>query len=525
MDKMLNLALALIIMTSVQLQAQTTRYLTPIFDDVTVEVDIAYATNISILSSPPQRETLMLDLYTPADDTETSRPLVILFHTGNFLPRPFNGLVSGTRKDFPVVECARRLAQLGYVAAVVDYRLGWNPISSGINQRTGTLVNAVYRGIQDARSCVRFFRADAIDANNQYGICPERVICWGIGTGGYIATGANTLDSYEQLLTPKFLHSETDEPFVVESIHGDPFGTAVGLNPATGDTLSLPNTPGYDYKIQMAVSMGGATIDTSWIDSSDGAFLGFHVPEDPFIPYMEDYLVIPTSGELILEVQGSYTILQKANRLGLNANFNPSNDPFTLAANRYNDGLEGLYPLPRPASPNPFDTTSFEYEAAPWDWWDTDFWAMQPHPNCPVSFPLSECNFDIIARINNPDASEEKGNGYLDSIFGYFAPRAYAHLNLVADYCAPLSSKENLTAMDVDLRVMPNPSAGDVIFSSAVDRPMEVVEIFQLSGQRLSSDIVENHQFTWRRGSWAGGLYIARIKFSDGVVTQRLVLE
>ena len=525
MKKMLTLTLALTVLASVQLAAQMTRYLDPVFDEVTVDTDIPYATNISILTGSPMRETLMLDLYTPTGDTETNRPLVILFHTGNFLPQVANGGVSGTREDLPVVECATRLAKLGYVCAVADYRLGWNPVSSDINVRINTLINAAYRGVQDARSCVRFFRADAIDGTNQYGICPERVVYWGIGTGGYISTAANALDSYGEIVLPKFIDTQTSLPFVIREVHGDPFGTQIGINPANGDTLSLINTPGYDYKSQMAVNMGGAIGDTSCIDASEGAYIGFHVPDDPFAPYMEDILTVPTTGDLIVEVQGSYTLMQKVDALGLNSRFGTINDAFTTAANANNDGLEGLFPFLRPTSPNPFDPTVQEPEASPWDWWDSDFWSTQPHPNCPMGIPISVCNFDVISRINNTDASPEKGNRYLDSIFGYFAPRAYAHLNLVADFCAPVSVKENLTAQQVNLEVRPNPSATDILFSTEVGSPMQVVEVYNLSGQLLRSSVVENNQFTLSKGDLATGMYIARIRFEDGVLTQKLVFE
>ena len=71
-----------------------TRYLDEVFSDVTVTSDIVYGTNITVLpalnSQPPAAQPLVLDLYEPAGDTESERPLLLYFHTGNFLPQYIN---------------------------------------------------------------------------------------------------------------------------------------------------------------------------------------------------------------------------------------------------------------------------------------------------------------------------------------------------------------------------------------------------------------------------------------------------
>src|SRR4051812_7044471 len=59
-------------------------------------------------------EELLLDVYHPSPGGPL-RPAVIVLHGGGF--------VSGSRADFSVVEPARRLAEVGYVAFSIDYRL------------------------------------------------------------------------------------------------------------------------------------------------------------------------------------------------------------------------------------------------------------------------------------------------------------------------------------------------------------------------------------------------------------------
>lgn len=535
MKKLITLVFIFVAFVGFRSEAQE-RYLDEVFTQVSVQTDIVYARNITVLtvSDPtigvPVPQNIVMDVYSPAGDTETNRPLVILLHTGNFLPIGTNGTTAGTMDDFPVVEIANRLARMGYVVAMADYRQGWNPISDNRDERVSTLINAAYRGIQDARSCVRYFRKDAIDGNNQYGICPDRIAYWGVGTGGYISTAAAAIDQYSELVLPKFIDS-TGVPMVIEGIHGDPFGTSVGLVPGAPsgqDTLSLPNHVGYDSDVQLAVNMGGAIGDTSWMDAGDPAYLCFHVPTDPFAPYKEDILTVPTTGDLIVEVQGSYLIAEKANALGLNAKFSGLglSDEYTVAADANNEGIQGLFPFLRPSWPNPFDPTLPPYEeASPWDWWDSDFWSTQPHPSCPAGLPLSACNFDVISRLNNRDASETKGKTYIDSIMGYYAPRAYAQLDLNYGFCAPSNTDEVLALEQVDLKVAPNPSSGEMIFTTKENQPMERIDIFNLSGQLVKSHIVENNQFLLEKEYLNTGMYIAKVKFADGILAKKIIFE
>ena len=78
------------------------RYLDDVFSTVTVTPDVTYATNISILpvltGGVPGPATLKCDIYTPDGDTETNRPVIILVHTGSFLPPVVNGQATGSNQ-------------------------------------------------------------------------------------------------------------------------------------------------------------------------------------------------------------------------------------------------------------------------------------------------------------------------------------------------------------------------------------------------------------------------------------------
>ena len=84
------------------------RYLDEIFENVTVTEDVQYASNVSVLpalqGAPPMQLPQLMDIYQPEGDEETARPLILVFHTGNFLPQYLNGSALGTRKDSAVVE-------------------------------------------------------------------------------------------------------------------------------------------------------------------------------------------------------------------------------------------------------------------------------------------------------------------------------------------------------------------------------------------------------------------------------------
>ena len=68
------------------------RYLDEVFTEVQVTPDITYGANYSTLSGTPTLTDLKMDVYQPANDNvDKCRPVMILLHTGSFLPPPVNG--------------------------------------------------------------------------------------------------------------------------------------------------------------------------------------------------------------------------------------------------------------------------------------------------------------------------------------------------------------------------------------------------------------------------------------------------
>jgi len=502
------------------LNAQT-RYVDEVFTDVNVESDIVYSNNVQVLTGMPIPVDLHLDVYTPDGDTETSRPLIKVFHTGNFLPPIINGQINGLKTDPYLVDMIQRLVRRGYVVASIQYRLGWNPISPDQDVRTETLINAAYRGVQDSHAATRFFRK-SVEEGNPYGINPDQIINWGVGTGGYLTLGAGTIDEYNDVVLPKFINSE-QVPMVIEAVHGDPFGEKMAA-------INIPNHVGYSNDIRLTVNMGGAVGDLSWLDADDTPIVSYAVPTDPFAPYNTAFLIVPTTGDLVVEVSGSYDLQQRAAELGINGSFADGTlftDAQTMSANKNNDGNDGLYPFVRPNWDLDMDpNTPAVEESSPWDWWDAAFWSMsQPQQCADAMIPLDMCNWDLVSRANNPDASFEKGTTYMDSIIGYYAPRALVTLELPGfeQYVDPDNSIDILEASTITLA--PNPASTSVKVS-AEGKIINTIAIFGIDG-RLYNQLtnVNNESATIQRNNLPSGIYFVKAYFDEGIATQKVTFE
>ena len=140
------------------------RYAEPVFDEVNVVTNIPFSSAIKEGETTPT--TLYLDFYEPQGDTLTARPLVITVFGGAF--------VAGGRDFADMVEYCTRLAQHGYAAASIDYRL-----LSIWNLNATSLVRDAYMAAQDVSSAIRFFKCHS----EEYRIDTEQVFLLGNSAG------------------------------------------------------------------------------------------------------------------------------------------------------------------------------------------------------------------------------------------------------------------------------------------------------------------------------------------------------
>ena len=314
-----------------------------LFDDVTVISDVVYGANMGVLTGTLALDTLKMDVYMPADDANTDRPVIVLLHTGTFLPPILNGQATGDKTDNNIVELCKRFAKKGYVAVAPNYRLGWNPLSTDPDERTSTLAQAFYRAQQDARTAVCYLRMTRDAAGNPYGI-GDKFAVGGDGTGGYMALALAALDKDEEVLLPKFIDTSDPEnpvPYIVQSMWENLEATNYGFHPlatlpdGSPVPLCIPNHVGYSSEIDMAFNFGGAMLDTLWIEEGEVPIATFQNISDEFAPYDVGVLTEPVNNDLDNnEAMGGKVVIARATALG-------NNDCFAGLSTTLNDVTYG----------------------------------------------------------------------------------------------------------------------------------------------------------------------------------------
>lgn len=122
-------------------------------DPIRIQTDVPYL--------KPDR-TEKLDLYLPAARAKDAplAPALVWIHGG--------GWIKGTKSEARAVEICTTLAEAGYVAVSIDYRLG---------------AGAWPQNLLDCKNAVRYLRANAA----QFGLDPARIAVAGGSAGGHLA--------------------------------------------------------------------------------------------------------------------------------------------------------------------------------------------------------------------------------------------------------------------------------------------------------------------------------------------------
>lgn len=225
---------------------------------------------------------LYADIYMPQNDTVGARPLVILMHGGFFL--------FGSKNDPYQVELCTRLAKRGYVAVSISYRQGANLVAQDVSMEFSA---AAIRAVQDAKAAIRFFRNNALGAN-QWNIDPEQIFLGGYSAGAVAAVHAAFLTQLSGA-----------EPWL------DSLVTALGgLEGNSG-------TAGVSSAFNAVVSLSGAILDTALIQAGSMPIASIHGTADDVVPF--NMGTVSLLGMNIIELQGSNYIHQKATQLGMDS--------------------------------------------------------------------------------------------------------------------------------------------------------------------------------------------------------------
>lgn len=569
-----TLVAALMLAAVSGLQAQNNRFVDKIYgvSDATVDT---FSTNLDVfnlsaaaagLPVNPIRD-LEMDVYQPIGDEDLSlRPVVVVWPTGNFLPQYVNQGLYGTRSDSAVVRIATELTARGYVGITADYRVGWNPRGDQ-DTRTSTLLQAAYRGGQDAHAMARYLRKSVVEDGNPYRIDTSRIVFWGLGTGGYVALTHAYLNDFEETQNDDRFFNVMDQPYIVASVHADPQGLEESFFPPAlgGIQSNYINHAGYSSDVAMSVNANGALGDIDWINGTEDEplVIGFHSPNDIFAPFSYGDVIVPTTMDLVIGcVGGTEEVVETANDNGSNDPMEAGNSttldaafygPLALAVNVQNASYfdqEASLPPTVPVLPLCIDQPGFE---EPYNRSRDNMFPLQSGPGLGAGYNWvnqASASAELQAFLDaggslgdDPDAADAVKIGtvfggeaavnpnslnadgaktVIDTMLAFFIPRAYIGMDLDE----VVGTNDLIDNNSVSLAVFPNPAGAEFTVQSAIAHPVRSVSIFDLNGRMVANyGNVNTSNLTINRNELPRGVYVLRVQFDEGVAAQKLILD
>ena len=273
----------LLFLASIPLTAQEhstcegNRYRADVFEDFTVTTALKYGEGTTFNGA---FQELFLDVYEPADDEATMRPVIILAFGGSF--------INGTREDMAFL--CEAYAKRGYVTVTMDYRLYDGPLFPIPSAEDMT--DVVVKSISDMKAAIRYMREDAATAN-LYRIDPDNIFVGGISAGSITAAHTSMLDPTDEL---------EDDLLALLDANG-------GWEGNTSDNYE------YSSEVQGYINFSGALNDASWIDAEDPPFMSIHDDMDGVVPYGEGFASV--FGFDIIYMEGSQIMHQEADAAGV----------------------------------------------------------------------------------------------------------------------------------------------------------------------------------------------------------------
>lgn len=320
MTKISTIAFWILIPILLFAQPPTNRYVAPLFSSVTETNSVLFSSNVprpnpgggfyefitglplNVREYQSTNINLFMNIFQPSGDTLSKRPVVIICFGGGF--------ISGSKDHWSIRLIAQELAKRGFVTAVIDYRLGMNIFDEDLSKR------AVYRGIQDGRSAVRFFKADAAGANI-YKIDPEQIYIGGHSAGAFIATHNAYLDKDSERPASTYAWTQSCGTF----------GTSSCQCPDQGCLDCVGNNTTYSGHAKAVFSLAGALGFTSYMESDeDPKIVMFHSQDDDTVPYDSGQPFGSVSGFIVgfdlPIVYGSLPMSQQGDVIDLPYDFN-----------------------------------------------------------------------------------------------------------------------------------------------------------------------------------------------------------
>ncbi|MDX1285946.1 MAG: alpha/beta hydrolase, partial [Draconibacterium sp.] len=128
--------------------------------------DIAFGESIN---NRGEKETLLLDIYSPAESASKNRPVIMWMHGGGFR-------LENDKSQKYIVAMSTRFAQRGYVCLSINYRVRENPQDN----KAGTMKDA----LEDAMKGLTWLRKNA----KKLGVDKSKIVIGGGSAGGILGT-------------------------------------------------------------------------------------------------------------------------------------------------------------------------------------------------------------------------------------------------------------------------------------------------------------------------------------------------
>lgn len=268
------------------MQAQSACNVQPQYG-VRSDYDVVYGSDVDFAGRVVD---LKMNIHRPVGDQNPQRPVVVMIHGGGF--------IEGDRSqmDNDVLPVCQYFASLGYTAVTIDYRLGMQksdligdalPCGIANGPVCGFMLDqyefyrAWYRAVQDARGAIRFIKnnLDSVDVN--------QVFVGGASAGALTALAVGYLEQDE--VNPVAAGPLGAAPVGALLFSGCYPANASLTRPAIGSingTIAV-NGP-HDASVAGVISIGGAVLDTTWIDSGGPAIYLQHNTLDGVVPMEND---------------------------------------------------------------------------------------------------------------------------------------------------------------------------------------------------------------------------------------------
>lgn len=269
-----------------------TRYKDEIFT-LSKHIDIRYGSNYD---SKNQLTNLLMDIYTPQNDTASFRPIIFFVHGGSF--------VGGDRNDQDINKTAEFFAKKGYVTANIEYRVQQTTLISPFLDfgNANNWFRAIARATQDLKAAIRYIKKDVAENNNTFKVDTSTIFIYGSSAGAI------------SVLHTVFLDDTSEMNYYFKAAYND----LGGLDGNSGN-------PGYTINgVKAIVSCSGAIFDLNCIDNNkDIQYLAFHNNPDLVVPF--DVGCFDVVFCHFGQFYGDNKIFPKIKGFGTNAEFYPIN--------------------------------------------------------------------------------------------------------------------------------------------------------------------------------------------------------